>query len=269
MKWLIVLISYLMAFSALAQNPVAQAHAHNDYAHDRPLLDALKNGFVSVEADIYLIGGELYVYHDLPSQPDPDRSLEKLYLAPLHQRVQQHQGSVYPGYQDFFYLMIDIKSDPLDTYQVLEKQLQKYQDMLAGAAAGQNARPVKVFISGNRPVNYILQQKFSLAGLDGRPEELAQLIPAKKMPVVSDHYRRFLNWNGQGQVDSLELQGLQRFINQTHQQGKKVRLWAIPDIPTVWKFLLDQQVDLINTDKLEQFSKFMRNEYNPSRKITE
>jgi hypothetical protein len=35
------------------------AHAHNDYLHQRPLLDALDHGFCSVEADIFLVDGEL------------------------------------------------------------------------------------------------------------------------------------------------------------------------------------------------------------------
>ena len=45
--------------------PLAQAHAHNDYEHDRPLFDALEHGFTSVEADVWLVDGELLVAHDL------------------------------------------------------------------------------------------------------------------------------------------------------------------------------------------------------------
>jgi hypothetical protein len=37
--------------------PLTSAHAHNDYEHSRPLLDALDNGFCSVEADIWLTNG--------------------------------------------------------------------------------------------------------------------------------------------------------------------------------------------------------------------
>src|SRR5688500_18169484 len=46
------------------------AHSHNDYEHKRPLLDALANGFTSVEADIYLVEGLLLVAHD---RKDVDR----------------------------------------------------------------------------------------------------------------------------------------------------------------------------------------------------
>src|SRR6478672_5812077 len=36
--------------------PLANAHAHNDYEHARPLYDALDQGFTSVEADVYTVG---------------------------------------------------------------------------------------------------------------------------------------------------------------------------------------------------------------------
>src|SRR5438046_202094 len=66
--------------------PLRQAHAHNDYEHKRPLLDALDHGFCSVEADIFLVDGALLVGHtrlDLK----PGRTLEALYLEPLRQRA--------------------------------------------------------------------------------------------------------------------------------------------------------------------------------------
>jgi hypothetical protein len=44
--------------------PLPQAHAHNDYEHRRPLLDALSHGFTGVEADIYLVDGKLLVAHN-------------------------------------------------------------------------------------------------------------------------------------------------------------------------------------------------------------
>lgn len=37
--------------------PLAQAHAHNDYEHTRPLHDALDHSFTSVEADVWLVDG--------------------------------------------------------------------------------------------------------------------------------------------------------------------------------------------------------------------
>src|SRR4051812_12734941 len=36
---------------------LSRAHAHNDYEHEHPLLDALEAGFASVEADVWLVDG--------------------------------------------------------------------------------------------------------------------------------------------------------------------------------------------------------------------
>src|SRR4051812_6754640 len=90
--------------------PLANAHAHNDYLHSRPLFDALDNGFTSVEADIYLVDGNLLVGHNRDALK-PERTLESLYLAPLAERVHQNGGHVYPNTTRFF-LLIDIKDDP-------------------------------------------------------------------------------------------------------------------------------------------------------------
>ena len=76
--------------------PLMRAHAHNDYEHGRPLLDALEQGFGSVEADVYLVDGSLLVAH-YRDQVKEGRDLETLYLAPLAERVKKYGGSVYPG----------------------------------------------------------------------------------------------------------------------------------------------------------------------------
>src|ERR1043165_7084012 len=61
------------------QAVLANAHAHNDYEHARPLLDALDHGFASVEADVWLVNGRLLVAHD-EEAVRPDRTLQSLYL---------------------------------------------------------------------------------------------------------------------------------------------------------------------------------------------
>ncbi|GAA2887392.1 hypothetical protein GCM10020220_092030 [Nonomuraea rubra] len=93
--------------SATAVEPLPRAHAHNDYEHERPLLDALDHGFTSVEADIYLVDGELRVGHD-PEDLRPGRTLQSLYLDPLAQRVRH--GSVYPRSRQQLQLLVDIKN---------------------------------------------------------------------------------------------------------------------------------------------------------------
>ena len=56
--WIILLLGFSAACGA-EPTPLLHGHAHNDYLHPRPLLDALDQGFCSVEADIFLVDGKL------------------------------------------------------------------------------------------------------------------------------------------------------------------------------------------------------------------
>ena len=106
------LLVLLFAYATAAQvKPLANAHAHNDYEHASPLLDALAQGFTSVEADVHLAGNELYVSHDAPRGLDSARTLKMLYLNPLRERVRQNAKRVYPGYDGVFRLMVDFKTN--------------------------------------------------------------------------------------------------------------------------------------------------------------
>lgn len=99
--------------------PLPSAHAHNDYLHDRPLLDALDNGFCSVEADIFLSDGRLLVGHSR-RELTAERTLQRLYLDPLRQRVRDNGGRVYRDGPTFT-LLIDIKNSGAATWHELNQ----------------------------------------------------------------------------------------------------------------------------------------------------
>jgi len=122
---LLVLISLL---TSSAIEPLINAHAHNDYEHKRPLLDALDQGFCSVEADIYLVDGKLLVAHNF-TQVKPERTLQALYLGPLRQRIKQNGGHVYPGGPQVT-LLIDLKTKWQTIYPALRTVLKEYSDII-------------------------------------------------------------------------------------------------------------------------------------------
>src|SRR5215510_7218989 len=107
--------------------PLAHAHAHNDYQHQRPLFDALDQGFCSFEADVHLVNGQFLVAHD-KSQVSPDKTLQSLYLEPLRERVKKNGGRVYSGGPECT-LLIDIKTDWKKTYPALREVLKQYSDI--------------------------------------------------------------------------------------------------------------------------------------------
>ncbi len=238
----------------LAQPVVIPGHAHNDYAVNKPLADALHYHFMSVEADIHLVGDRLYVSHDAPDTART-QTLQQLYLGPLARVVQKNNGQVYPNYNGPFLLMIDVKTDSLATWKVLRKQLEAYQHMLY--THGHNG-PVTVVISGNRPVSLLQKDRKPLAAIDGRPEDLGKEYTPSLMPIISQHFNSVVSWDGTGKMPVQAYQTIQALAEKAHAEGKMLRLWAIPDRPDVWRQLLKAGVDLINTDKLSAFAVFMQ-----------
>ena len=245
--------------------PLRRAHAHNDYEHPRPLLDALDHGFCSVEADIYLTNDGLLVAHT-PLDLKLERTLEKLYLEPLRKRVKANGGSVYPK-GPAFYLMIDVKSEAKKTYAVLAAVLEKYADILTVMRNGKTEpKAVTVVISGNRDVKAMTNQLVRYAAVDGRPTDLDGDAPAALIPWVSAAWNSLFKWNGTGAIPAVERKKLREFVAKAHQQGRQVRFWATPETSELWKELLAADVDFLNTDKLADLAKFLCEHDMPKKK---
>lgn len=259
LRWL---TAALFTFSISAEPPVQpgpplpRAHAHNDYEHERPLLDALANGFCGVEADIHLVDGQLLVAHDL-EEVQPGRTLEKLYLEPLWEIVKHNHGRIYPGGPTVM-LLVDIKTEAEPTYRALQPLLENYRAMLTHFEPDNiQTNAVAVIISGNRPKNMMLAQNLRLAAYDGRLGDLPAELPAAFMPLISDNWRNHFTWDGSGEIPRSELEKLHALVRQVHAQGKKIRFWAVPDQRSAWAVLADAEVDWINTDRLSELKEFL------------
>lgn len=259
-----VVFAVLLATTGLVAEEVAdevvalpQAHAHNDYEHRRPLLDALASGFCSVEADIHLVDGRLLVAHDR-EDVRPEHTLERLYLDPLRERVRAHGGRVY-RFGPTFTLLIDIKTAGEPTYRVLHETLSEHREMLTtfSEKGRMEAKAVTVIISGNRPWAMIAAQPVRYAGVDGRLSDLETHKPPHLMPLVSDNWRNHFAWRGDGPFPEAERAKLHRWVEQAHQRGYRIRFWATPDTERVWRELRAANVDLINTDDLTGLKRFM------------
>ena len=242
-----------------AVKPLPQAHAHNDYLHERPLLDALSHGFTSVEADVFLVDGKLLVGHTR-SELKAGRTLEALYLDPLHRRVRDGAGRVYPG-GGRFHLLIDIKTAAEPTYAALAKVLAKYDEMISVVRNGNlETKAVDVTISGNRPQETMAAEAVRYAGIDGRLGDLDSKMPSHLMPLISDNWNLHFQWRGKGPISEADRQKLEEIVKQAHKRGRRVRFWATADTIAMWQVLHEAGVDLINTDDLAGLEKFLISE---------
>ena len=269
LPWMAWLVLFLAAFwpggRARSEDPpktvkpLAAAHAHNDYLHERPLLDALGHGFTSVEADIFLVQGKLLVAHDIAGLR-PERTLAALYLDVLRERIRNKDGWIFDKGRTLT-LLIDIKSDAETTYAVLHDVLSDYAEMLTMVADGVlKTKGVTVIISGNRPRETIAAQKLRYAGIDGRLSDLDSTLPADLLPLISDSWKNHFRWTGQGPLPAGERDKLNAIVKQARAASRRVRFWATPEKTEVWKELLAAGVDLINTDDLDALQKFLNAE---------
>ena len=259
----LVLLSCLSSLSMALQDspsilreptPLAQAHAHNDYRHHRPLFDALAHGFTSVEADVYLVDGQLLVAHDR-DEIRAHRTLQALYLDPLKERINGHGGSVY-AQKGKFTLLIDFKSEAGSTYAELHRVLSQYKECLTSfTPQGRQERAILVVVSGNRPRATMDTQTLRYAGCDGRLSDLNADASADLIPMISDNWGNHFKWQGRGPMPALEQKKLSDIVRLSHEKGRLVRFWATPDTPSVerealWNALVSADVDVINTDDL-------------------
>jgi glycerophosphoryl diester phosphodiesterase len=239
-----------MIFAAILVGQVLlNAHAHNDYEHKRPLYEALELGFVSVEADVFLVNGRLLVAHNRKDLK-PNRSLKSLYLQPLFDHVRAH-GSVYPGHE--FTLMVDIKADGEAATRALINELEPYRGWISTVIP----RAVKVVVSGTGDRSVIQNESFRLLARDGNPADLD--LP--KNPIlawVSDNWSNQFKWGGVGAFPNAERGQLIEMVRKAHERGYKLRFWATPENPAVWRELRAAGVDLIGTDQLRKLSEFLR-----------
>ncbi|MFH0517701.1 phosphatidylinositol-specific phospholipase C/glycerophosphodiester phosphodiesterase family protein [Streptomyces sp. M41] len=243
--------------------PLWRAHAHNDYEHPRPLLDALDQRFGSFEADIHLVGGRLLVAHDAEDL-DPTRTLESLYLDPLAARVKANRGSVYRGHRRPVQLLIDIKTEGASTYLALDRHLKRHRHLFTTYVHGRVLPgPVTAVISGDRAARVPMEaQQVRRAFYDGRLADLGGTAPASFVPLISDNWTLNFTWLGVGAFPDAERRKLHGIVRTAHSRRQQVRFWATPDLAgpardALWRELLAADVDFVNTDDLAGLAAFL------------
>lgn len=224
-------ISKFLFLFVLFQSPVSGAllqdrvtvpipgHAHNDYLHERPLFDALENGFRSIEADVFAVGDSLYVAHDR-KDIRPGRTFRKLYMEPLIDYICKVSGKSYiPGS-----VMVIVSGNRPIEYMRQQTQRKAFVDGRMKDLSGDYS-PLLMPLVSDRWTKY-----FSWKGRGDMPENERTHL---KMYVQQAHDK--------GQ--------LIRFWATPDKPGKERE--------AVWKELLEAGVDLVNTDDLGGLHAFL------------
>lgn len=231
------------------------AHAHNDYEHERPLLDALDNRFYSVEADVWFVDGEILVAHD---QGDYKGSLKDLYLDPLQKRVDE-KNSVH-GDGESFYLWIDIKDGRSELRSALHELFNEYSMLSRYSADGTEEGPVTVILTGDAKSKEAFIQEYEDRRACRDSNHYSSDDPQADMgwQWYALSWSKYVPWKAEEEM-SPELEArLILIVNDIHAKGRKVRFYAAPDQERYWQKALQVGVDLINTDRLHELNQFLQ-----------
>jgi glycerophosphoryl diester phosphodiesterase len=254
-----LLLIFFYCLSIAQVQPIQHGHAHNDYMHKRPLMEALENGFTSIEIDVFLHNDSLIVSHDaigLDKKPD----IESLYLRPIQKIIRQNGGTVYKGYSTPVIFMIDFKTSGDDTYAKLKTVLARYSDILAVFHNDSVIKPgpISILISGSKPFKSLLSENTSYATMDADISDMSKRERDRVVTRYSDPWGAHFTWNGKGQMPANQKARMDSLVTAAHQLKKQIRFYGIPDNPNCWKELLDAHLDWINTDHLKEYAEFWR-----------
>ncbi|HVX51176.1 MAG TPA: phosphatidylinositol-specific phospholipase C/glycerophosphodiester phosphodiesterase family protein [Chitinophagaceae bacterium] len=248
--FIVILVLFTVGANAQPQHyTTANAHSHNDYEQPVPFYAAYNAGFGSIEADIFLIKGQLLVAHSF-EELKKNRSLEDYYIKPLLNFVEKNNGYPFTDTSRRLQMMIDIKTGAVNTLDSLEGLLKKYPQLI-------NNSHIHWVISGNRPKDSTWQQCPAFIWFDGILSKQYGAVALQKIVMMSDDFKSFSNWNGEGEIPAADLEKLKEFTARAHAAGKTVRFWDAPDNPGTWRMLMQLGVDYINTDKIKELSAYL------------
>jgi hypothetical protein len=253
MKNLVLAFLLFCSTYAVAQKTVyttANAHAHNDYQHEPPLIAAYNNKFGSVEVDLMLNEEELLVAH---TEKDIryNKKFEELYIKPLVGFIKANNGYVYEDTTQSLVLMLDIKSDAKSTLDKIIYTISAYPEITG-------CKTLKVLISGNKPMakNYTSYPSYiwfdGLLSSNYKPEELARIY------ILSDNFINYTTWKGLDAFPAKSWEALQKAVAKGHSLGKKVRFWNTPDFVDGWQKVLELDVDYIDTYSIKSLAEFLK-----------
>lgn len=241
------LIKFLIAvcFTGTLFAQQYKLHSHNDYMQKVPFWNAFSAGANSIEADILLKDGQLYVAHSEESI-SKERTIESLYLEPLQAALNLKLLE-----DREVQILIDIKTKAKPTLQKLVETLSKYPLLIA-------SDQIDFVISGNQPKpseyhNYPDYIHFDYQSLTNLNAEEWQ-----KIALISLDFNAYSHWNGKGRLTKEDLVKVEEVVTKAHSYNKPFRFWGTPDSKTAWRAFYNLGVEFINTDKPFESNAFLK-----------
>jgi len=247
-------------------------HSHNDYWRDVPFYSALSVGAVSVEADVWLYNGTLFVGHE-ESALTTSRTFESLYINPILDTLQRQNPSspflTAPTKNGVFdtassqtlYLWVDVKTAGPSTWPYVVAAL---EPLRAGgwltnvSSDGVTKGPVTVIGTGNTPlaqIENVTSRDYFFDGPLITLDSSSADITADISPIASADFGTVFGPVTGTSLNDTQLALLRTQIATAHGKGIGVRYWDTPAWPIstrngLWRQFKTEGCDLINVDDL-------------------
>ena len=242
----------LFAFAGLPVEegrPIASGHAnilihsHNDYAQKRPFWGAYEAGADSIEADVFLVDGELIVAHSRRNLK-PENTLRRLYLEPLREVFKKNGGRARANGKPL-QLLVDLKNGkPAFDALVALIEREGFRDIFDIC---KNPAAVRLTITGdNAAIDFSASPAFVFFDVPSNRKLDAEQY--KRVWLVSDYARIHTKWRS-GEMKEGDKRKIREVAAQAHAKGVLFRLWGFPDNPDAWRLSLELGLDYINTDR--------------------
>lgn len=230
-----------------------------EFLTNKDIWPTFTQGVVHYEAEIMYIYGEVYVTSQMPdSSAHSKPTFRSTYLLPIYSQYKKNQGKIHPNFNDEMYLFLNIKYDPKKTYQKLWEQLSPYHEMLTYRVGPQwHDGKLKVVFVGNAPMRIFQQERVCFATAQGTIADLDKNMDNKVMPLIGIDFENDLKWNGVGKMPFDEYVKLKDIVKKAHEQGKKVRVFNLPNDENIWEVIYTGGVDMISSNDPARFAKFL------------
>lgn len=249
-KLICLAIGFFISSTGITQTKIftaANAHSHNDYLNDQPFSRAYKNGFGSIEVDIFPVEEILFVAHH-KDEIQPQRTFKILYLEPLLNELRSNNTRPVK-------LLIDIKENYELSLALLIREAEPLKQYLSTKYEN---KPVTILISGTRPAPSEYKNYPGYIFFDDDLKLQHDALEWERVGLVSLQFTKFSDWKGKSAIEVKDKALLKQVIDSVHKAGKTIRFWAAPDNEASWILQMKLGVDLIGTDKIDELAGFLR-----------
>jgi len=243
-----------------------------------PLYTALFAGCISIEADVWLVNGTLYVGHE-QSALTTSRTLASLYIDQLVDILRrQNPSSAFvtsPTRNGVFdadpsqtmYLFVDVKTDGESTWPAVVNALQPLRDagyLTTYDGTGVKSGPVTVIGTGNTPLDQVQGETRRDYFFDAPASMLGTTfsnITSGVSPIASTDFADAIGAINGTEFSSAQLTILRSQVARAKDKGVMVRYWGLPAWPiatrnAVWSTLRREGVGLVNADNVVEAAGF-------------